>query len=188
MTTERAIEILDPEHREKYDGIEEVNEACRMGMEALKALKLENEDVEKAVANVAGAAASAANDMVEAMKRDALKSGTVVFKTATEMTPAEPGMSNYIRMNICKRAVETWGEKAQILMVIEEMAELTKALLKYFRYGERKDVLDSIQEERADVQIMLEQLHVIFGSCEEQQKLKLKRLAARLKSAREANP
>lgn len=36
MTIDRAIEILDPEHREHYDGMDEVNEACRMGMEALK--------------------------------------------------------------------------------------------------------------------------------------------------------
>lgn len=36
MTIDRAIEILDPEHREHYDGIDEVNEACRMGMEALE--------------------------------------------------------------------------------------------------------------------------------------------------------
>ncbi|MCD8087260.1 MAG: DUF551 domain-containing protein [Oscillospiraceae bacterium] len=38
MTIDRAIEILDPEHREWYDSIETVNEACRMGMEALKTL------------------------------------------------------------------------------------------------------------------------------------------------------
>ena len=36
MKIERAIEILNPEHRENYDGMDEVNEACRMGMEALK--------------------------------------------------------------------------------------------------------------------------------------------------------
>lgn len=36
MTPERAIEILNPEHREHYDSIETVNEACRMGMRALK--------------------------------------------------------------------------------------------------------------------------------------------------------
>lgn len=35
MTVERAMEILDPEHREHYDSIEPVNEACRMGREAL---------------------------------------------------------------------------------------------------------------------------------------------------------
>lgn len=36
MTIERAIEILDPEHREHYESIEPINEACRMGMQALK--------------------------------------------------------------------------------------------------------------------------------------------------------
>ena len=36
MTIDRAIEILDPEHRENYNGMDEVNEACRMGMEALE--------------------------------------------------------------------------------------------------------------------------------------------------------
>jgi len=36
MTYERAIEILNPEHREHYESIEPVNEACRMGMEALQ--------------------------------------------------------------------------------------------------------------------------------------------------------
>lgn len=36
MKVERAIEILAPAHREHYDGMDEVNEACRMGMEALE--------------------------------------------------------------------------------------------------------------------------------------------------------
>lgn len=36
MTPERAIQILDPDHREHYESIEPVNEACRMGMDALK--------------------------------------------------------------------------------------------------------------------------------------------------------
>ena len=36
MTLERAIEILNPEHREHYDSLETVEEACKMGMEALK--------------------------------------------------------------------------------------------------------------------------------------------------------
>lgn len=39
MTIDRAIEILDPEHREHYDGMDEVNEACRMGMEALERMR-----------------------------------------------------------------------------------------------------------------------------------------------------
>ena len=36
MKIERAIEILDPEHREHYESIDPVIEACRMGMEALE--------------------------------------------------------------------------------------------------------------------------------------------------------
>lgn len=36
MSVERAIQILDPTHREHYSSIEIVNRACRMGMEALK--------------------------------------------------------------------------------------------------------------------------------------------------------
>ena len=36
MTIDRAIEILNPEHRERYDSLETVKEACRMGMEALE--------------------------------------------------------------------------------------------------------------------------------------------------------
>ena len=36
MTIERAIEILDPAHREHYESIDPVNDACRIGMEALQ--------------------------------------------------------------------------------------------------------------------------------------------------------
>lgn len=36
MEIERAIEILNPDHREHYESIKPVNEACKMGMEALK--------------------------------------------------------------------------------------------------------------------------------------------------------
>lgn len=35
MTVERAAEILDHEHRENYDSFATVQEACRMGREAL---------------------------------------------------------------------------------------------------------------------------------------------------------
>ena len=39
MTPERAIEILDPEHREHYESIEPVEEACRIGIKAIKRVK-----------------------------------------------------------------------------------------------------------------------------------------------------
>ena len=68
-----------------------------------------------------------------------------------------------------KAAVQKFGERAQILVAIEEMSELTKALLKYIRHedfnqGDYDDIVESIAEERADVSIMLNQLAVIFGT------------------------
>lgn len=35
ISYERAAQILDPTHREHYESMDEVNEACRMGMNAL---------------------------------------------------------------------------------------------------------------------------------------------------------
>ena len=35
MTNERAAEILNPAHYEDHDSLETVQEACRMGQEAL---------------------------------------------------------------------------------------------------------------------------------------------------------
>lgn len=35
VNTERAMEILDPAHREHYESLDPVNEACRMGRDAL---------------------------------------------------------------------------------------------------------------------------------------------------------
>ena len=57
---------------------------------------------------------------------------------------------------VLKRALDTWGEKPQMLMVIEEMAELTKEILKNISRG--KNNISEIIEETADVEIMLEQL------------------------------
>lgn len=56
---------------------------------------------------------------------------------------------------VLKRALHTWGEQAQ-MMVVEEMSELMKEILKNVNRG--KDNLAEIIEETADVEIMLEQL------------------------------
>ena len=58
---------------------------------------------------------------------------------------------------VLKRALDTWGEEAQMLMVVEEMSELMKEILKNVNRG--KDNVDQIVEETADVEIMLEQLN-----------------------------
>ena len=71
---------------------------------------------------------------------------------------------------------------------IEEMSELTKALLKYIRHedfnqGDYDDIVESIAEERADVSIMLNQLAVIFGKNEDAETEKLEHLADIIKDA-----
>ena len=60
---------------------------------------------------------------------------------------------------ICQRAVDTWGKGSQLIICMEEMAELTKELSKNLR-GQDNDL--DIAEEVADVEIMLEQLKLIF--------------------------
>lgn len=57
---------------------------------------------------------------------------------------------------VLKRALHTWGKQAQMMMVVEEMSELMKEILKNVNRG--KDNLAEIIEETADVEIMLEQL------------------------------
>ena len=57
---------------------------------------------------------------------------------------------------VLKRALHTWGEQVQMMMVVEEMSELMKEILKNVNRG--KDNLAEIIEETADVEIMLEQL------------------------------
>lgn len=82
---------------------------------------------------------------------------------------------------ICQRALDTWGEEAQMLMVIEEMSELTKEILK--NINRKKNNVDAIIEETADVEIMLEQLKAnydIAEKVEEYKQNKLKLIEQRL--------
>lgn len=91
---------------------------------------------------------------------------------------------------IMQKAIDTYGESAQLDMVIEEMSELTKAILKdrrnTFSDGSKSsECLDNIIEEVADVEIMLEQLKIIFSCHNNIDKVKvnkLNRLKDRLES------
>jgi NTP pyrophosphatase (non-canonical NTP hydrolase) len=62
---------------------------------------------------------------------------------------------------IYNKALDQWGYDAQADMVIEEMSELTKAILKYRRKPHKDRALD-IAEELADVTIMLRQLEIMM--------------------------
>lgn len=61
---------------------------------------------------------------------------------------------------VCQQAVDTYGKEHQLTVCMEEMAELTKELSKNIR---GLDNLPQIAEEIADVEVMLEQLKIIFG-------------------------
>ncbi|MBD5547541.1 MAG: hypothetical protein HDQ97_09095 [Lachnospiraceae bacterium] len=86
---------------------------------------------------------------------------------------------NKKQYEVLEKAVKTWGEAAQTDMMIEEMAELTKALL-----NNRRGRESNISEEMADVYIMLKQLEIIFenkGKINHFINEKIKRLEERLK-------
>lgn len=92
-----------------------------------------------------------------------------------EQTPEQREAALY------EAAVVKFGERSQILMAVEEMSELTKALLKYVRHedfnqGDYDSIIESVSEERADVEIMLNQLNVIFEDNSEAKREKLKHL------------
>ena len=101
-------------------------------------------------------------------------------------------MFNEQEKSILQKAIETYGVNAQIDVAVEEMAELTKALMKDRRGCTfSKDDLAvlvkcriSIYDGIADALIMLEQIQMIFD-CEEAvreiKEKKIQRLENRLK-------
>lgn len=81
-------------------------------------------------------------------------------------------------------AIERWGRDAQMVKAAEEMAELSAVLLKCVNLApddaERDALKKRILDEMADVEIMLEQLGLIFGDNYEKYLFKLWRLSRRL--------
>ena len=60
---------------------------------------------------------------------------------------------------VCQRAVDAYGKEHQLIICMEEMAELTKELSKNLRGHSN---LQEIAEEVADVEIMLGQVKLLF--------------------------
>ena len=76
-------------------------------------------------------------------------------------------MTEKEKNKILIRAINTYGQTSQLNMATEEMAELTKAICKLKRaigITEYSTAVGNIIEEMADVQIMLDQLKIIFKS------------------------
>jgi NTP pyrophosphatase (non-canonical NTP hydrolase) len=86
---------------------------------------------------------------------------------------------------IYRGCFDKWGATAQVDMMIEEMAELTQALCKVKRVPESSTRAYAVNEEIADVTIMLEQMMFFFHSEEIVLKIKqekLTRLVTRLEA------
>lgn len=90
-------------------------------------------------------------------------------------------MGKYINeTEVLQRALDTYGSTPQIAMVFEEMSELQKELCKYLR---GKCSPASIAEEIADVEIMIEQMKMLFCCTDDvrnERRRKVERLKERL--------
>ncbi len=83
-----------------------------------------------------------------------------------------------------KKAIKTYGEKAQKLMAIEEMSELTKEICKDFRGKLNREHLI---EELADVTITIDQLIMMYEISGKEMQQMCERKMERLKERLERN-
>lgn len=78
------------------------------------------------------------------------------------------GFTKEEREAVYEQSIEYYGFDHQVDLAIEEMSELTKALLKSRRFRSCDgDDLFAIIDEIADVKIMIRQLEMIFGCVEQ---------------------
>lgn len=139
---------------------------------------------------------SAAADLIENQQREiealrqaneGLRYNLTEAQRRGEGTP-EAGTDGPDGDEICRAALEAFGAEAQITMVFEEMAELQDVLCKFLRGRVDEDTRTHIAEEIADVEIMLQQMVMLFdcaGQVETFRRYKLERLAGRIEEARE---
>ena len=95
-------------------------------------------------------------------------------------------------MGIYEAAIETWGRDAQMMKAAEELSELAAAINRMLcceksGYRSREEVMAELQGEWADVEIMLNQLHVMIEMDEEVYIRKLESLEEKIRKAREAH-
>lgn len=85
------------------------------------------------------------------------------------------------QVSVMRQALNTYGIDKQLDIAIEEMAELTKAIIKHRRYASR-ETYENLCEETADVAIMIEQIFMSteFGDVARYAVEKINRLEDRL--------
>ena len=89
---------------------------------------------------------------------------------------------------ILKDAILHYGTLSQKIIAIEEMSELIKELTKDLREDTGMDI-SHIAEETADVEIMLEQIKLIYNiqeKVQEHKQKKIKRLEKRIEGEQNA--
>ncbi len=84
---------------------------------------------------------------------------------------------------IYREAIDKFGEQSQYDMLIEEMAELTQAILKNRRRNKPGTITENLHEEFADVQIVMAQIQLCLNPVRLQfwKQEKLLRLSQRIK-------
>jgi len=70
-----------------------------------------------------------------------------------------PGAGGELPADVLALALERWGTQAQVLMMVEEAAELVVALLHYRR---GRATVEQVAEEIADVWIMAHQMRIVL--------------------------
>lgn len=66
------------------------------------------------------------------------------------------------KIEVLRKAIEKWGTNSQMDMVVEECAELIKAINK-FKRNATSETLGELCGEIADVEIMCEQARIILN-------------------------
>ena len=97
-----------------------------------------------------------------------------------------------VRRPVLQDALVMYGQQAQIDMMLEEMAELSKALLKLRRAQKFREpgqwlLMEDVAEEIADVQIVLDQMKMLYPMWDGFRRKKLQRLEERIEKERQAD-
>jgi len=91
---------------------------------------------------------------------------------------------------IDRKALEMWGLDLQIIIAIEELSELQKALCKFLRHKGKEctPIVESISEEIADVEVMINQIKMAFQNHDfvaQKKGEKLQKVSERLSKTKE---
>ena len=121
----------------------------------------------------------------------AFRSDMETLRACIQIAVEAPAMGEAGR-EILLDALEHYGERAQVDMMLEEMAELSKALLKLRRVKKHEIteplfLVKNVEEEIADVEIVLNQMKRLFPGGGIWMQAKLQRLEERIEKERWAD-